>query len=190
MVETHDQLGSDFCASIPYPLRMGDLVHVRFFKWPDRAHWRYDMFRLGTDEHGVWLGAPEHTVTQRGDEPPNEHPYAFVKLVPRGGWFTAIWNTEGKYEIYVDISTPPVWDGDTVEMIDLDLDVVRWRTDGSAGILDEDEFLEHQETYGYPQHIIDKARATTASLLLAVEARDEPFGDVGPAWLRRLTEGS
>jgi protein associated with RNAse G/E len=83
-----------------------------------------------------------------------------------------------------------VWDGDTVEMIDLDLDVVRWRADGSAGILDEDEFLEHQETYGYPQHIIDKARATTASLLLAVEARVEPFGDVGPAWLQRFTEGS
>jgi protein associated with RNAse G/E len=169
---------------------MRDLVHVRFFKWPDRLHWRYDMFRLGTDEHGVWLGAPESTVTQRGDEPPNEHPYAFVKLVPRGGWFTAIWNTEGKYEIYIDISTPPVWDGDTVEMIDLDLDVVRWRTGGSAGVLDEDEFLEHQETYGYPQHIIDKARATTASLMLAVEARDEPFGDVGPAWLQRFTEGS
>jgi protein associated with RNAse G/E len=167
---------------------MRDLVQVRFSKWPDRPHWRYDMFRLGEDEHGIWLGAPRYTVTQRADEPAKEHPYAFIKLVPHDGWFTAIWNEDGKYEIYVDISTPPVWEGDTVQMIDLDLDVVRWRADRSVEILDEDEFLEHQRAYEYPQHIIDKARATTASLVLAVERGDEPFGATGLAWLQRFTE--
>lgn len=42
-------------------------------------------------------------------------------------------------------------------MVDLDLDVVR-RFDGSAEILDEDEFAEHQVRYGYPP---EGSRGTT-----------------------------
>ena len=52
-----------------------------------------------------------------------------------------------RYEVYIDMSTVPVWDGDTMTAIDLDLDVVRlW--DGTVEILDEDEFAEHQVTLG------------------------------------------
>jgi predicted RNA-binding protein associated with RNAse of E/G family len=46
--------------------------------------------------------------------------------------------------LYIDITTVPRWvSGDQVEMVDLDLDVIR-RFDGPAEILDEDEFAEHQ----------------------------------------------
>jgi hypothetical protein len=37
--------------------------------------------------------------------------------------------------------------------------------------------------YGYPDHIIDKARTETARLAVAVERRDEPFGEAGERWL-------
>jgi uncharacterized protein len=49
-------------------------------------------------------------------------------------------------------------------MVDLDLDVVR-RFDGSAEILDEDEFAEHQARYGYPPEVTGHAeRAASARL--------------------------
>lgn len=158
-------------------------VRVRFTKWGGQPHWRYDMHRLGEDEHGVWLWAPAGIEAQRGHEPPKTISYAFVKLIPHDGWFTAIWNAAGRYEVYVDIGTPAVWTEDRVEMIDLDLDVVRLRKNGSVHVLDEDEFLEHQVALSYPPHIVDRARATTALLALAVAEHREPFGDVGTRWL-------
>ena len=141
------------------------------------------MARIGEDEHGVWLWAPAGVPAQRGDEPPKRTAHAFAKLIPRDDWFTAIWNAAGRYEVYVDVGTPPVWTGDRVEMIDLDLDVVRFRHDGAVRVLDEDEFLEHQDTLGYPPDVIVRVRDAAASLAQAIEARREPFGDVGIAWL-------
>ena len=86
------------------------------------------------------------------------------------------------HELYVDISTPAQWDGDTVRLIDLDLDVAR-RRGGGVEIHDQDEFEDHQVLYGYPDHIIDKVRTETARIAAAVEARADPFGAVAEAWL-------
>jgi protein associated with RNAse G/E len=141
------------------------------------------MRRVGEDEHGVWLWAPPGIEAQRGDEPPKLTTHAFAKLIPRDGWFSAIWNAAGRYEVYVDIGAPAVWSEDRVEMIDLDLDVVRFREDASVHLLDEDEFLEHQVALSYPACVVDRARATTALLALAVAERREPFGEVGIRWL-------
>lgn len=162
---------------------MSSLVRVRFTKWGGQRHWRYDMRRVGEDEYGVWLWAPPGIEAQRGDEPPKLTTNAFAKLIPRDGWFSAIWNAAGKYEVYVDIGAPAVWNEDRVEMIDLDLDVVRLREDASVQVLDEDEFLEHQVALSYPPYVIDRARATTALLALDVAERREPFGEVGIRWL-------
>ena len=47
-------------------------------------------------------------------------------------------------------------------MIDLDLDVVRFR-DGRVEVLDEDEFGQHQATLGYPPHMINQPATTAQS---------------------------
>ena len=52
-------------------------------------------------------------------------PHDFVLLVPAEGCWTAYFNAEDDMEIYVDVTTRPVLDGDTVTAVDLDLDVVR-----------------------------------------------------------------
>ena len=49
---------------------------------------------------------------------------------------------DGNYEIYVDIATPPRWDGDRVTMIDLDLDVDTLLQD--SGDLAGDHRLEQE----------------------------------------------
>ncbi len=162
-------------------------VNVRFHKWPDSLHWHFQMQRLDEDEHGVWLAAPPGTTARRGSEPLKTVWGAFICLVPRHQWWTAIWNAEGNHVLYVDIATPPTWDGDTVSMFDLDLDVVQHRASGRVDVIDEDEFLDHQVRYDYPQRLIDGARAAAAKVLLALERGDEPFGTAGPERLGAWT---
>jgi protein associated with RNAse G/E len=161
-----------------------DPVHVRFTKWDGQAHWAFDMERLGEDEHGTWLWAPAGTELRRGAGRRIVTGHLFVKVITPGGWWTAIWNDHGHPSIgvYVDVISPAVWDGDTVRMVDLDLDVIR-RPDGSVEVADEDEFDEHRIRYGYPPHVVDRARAVTARVAIAVERRDEPFGTAGDRWL-------
>jgi uncharacterized protein len=84
-----------------------------------------------------------------------------VLLVPRDRGMTAMFYTEHPeqtFELYVDITTPPVWDGDLVTAVDLDLDVIR-RFDGSWYVDDEDEFAEHQLSYGYPPEVVAAAES-------------------------------
>ena len=166
---------------------MSATVHVRFSKWDGRAHWAFDMQRLGVDDHGVWLWAPAGTELRRGSEKPIAAQHAFVKVIAVGQWWTGIWNdglrSDGRsIRTYVDVISPAVWDGNTVRMVDLDLDVVR-RSDGTVEVDDEDEFEDHKVAFGYPEHVIDRARAEAAQLVLAIDRRKEPFGDIGERWL-------
>lgn len=164
-----------------------DNVQIDFRKWDGGRHWQFAMQRLGQDEHGLWLWSPAGTDMQRGDEPVRQSSAVNVKLVPEDKWWTAIWAYRHHVDLYVDIVTPPSWNGSIVTMVDIDLDVVRW-PDGRVQVLDEDEFLEHQIRMDYPPRLIDTARATAARIAVAVESRHEPFGDVGVSWLERAVE--
>ncbi len=84
--------------------------------------------------------------------------------------------------IYTDITTPPVWDGDTVCMLDLDLDVIQ-TLDGRVLVVDEDEFAENQVSYGYPEELIALARTSCDDVAAAMRARMEPYRSVGWSWL-------
>jgi predicted RNA-binding protein associated with RNAse of E/G family len=166
---------------------MADHVRVRFSKWDGTPHWAFDMERLGEDDHGLWLRADAGTELRRGSEPPILAKHGFVKLITHGRWWTAIWNDgpwrDGRsIRTYVDVITPAVREGDTVRMVDLDLDVVR-RSDGTVEVDDEDEFDMHRIAMAYPDHIVDKARTEAARLAIAVQGGAEPFGIVGDRWL-------
>lgn len=163
----------------------GDPVHVRYTKWDGRLHWHFDMTRLGEDEYGIWLGAPSGTPVRRGDDVTKISP-AFALLAPPRPW-TAVFNevtadSPFGYNLYIDVCTPPVWDGDTVTAVDLDLDIVR-TFDGVVSLEDEDEFEEHAVAMQYPPHLVDMARTAGAEMMLAVESDQEPFNEVGNAWL-------
>ena len=153
---------------------------MRFQKWPDQLHWHFDMERLDEDEHGVWLAAPAGTTGRRGADPPKTFKGAFIGLVPRDEWWTVVWNAEGRYLTYVDIATPPIWNGDTVTMFDLDLDVLQLRESRAVEVHDEDEFLDHQVQYGYPPHLVDGARSATDRVIAQIQSGAEPFASAGP----------
>ncbi len=163
-------------------------VTVQYFKHPDTLHWRHEMFHLGEDEFGVWLGAKQGATLQRGLEPAYEAPWHFVQLIQPGAWWTLIANDPQLIRFYIDVITPPVWQSDElVTMTDLDLDVVL-EVGGSVYIDDEDEFAEHQHTLGYPEAWIAKAPEIAAEMADRLRRSDEPFNAVAEQWLAQLIE--
>src|SRR2546426_8873615 len=100
---------------------------MRYTKWDGSLHWHFHVERLGEDEHGWWMLGRKGIVLRRSDEVVMEQPHHFVALLPRAGDWTAFWNDGHEVEIYVDVTSTPEWDGDEVSMVDVDLDVIRWR---------------------------------------------------------------
>jgi uncharacterized protein len=165
------------------PHAPGDPIRVEVTKWGDHQHWEFDGVWLGTDEYGEWLGFPVGTHNSRPG-------FAFdsevdaVTLVPHTGHWMATFQAPGIWcNLYIDVSTPATWDGDVLRTVDLDLDVVR-RDTGEVFIDDEDEFLEHQVTFGYPAEVIAAARASADELFAAVKGGVAPYD--GKAHLRWL----
>ena len=162
-----------------------------FSKWGGRPHWEYDALWLGEDTHGVWLGVPQGTrLVRPGADFCTEH--AFTVLVPRTAPFAASFYEPSPaaandwVEAYVDITTPPVWEGSTLHLVDLDLDVVKGRT-GRVWVDDEDEFADHRIRYGYPDDLVRLAVASCEAVRLAVESAAAPYdGRVSAYWLGEL----
>jgi hypothetical protein len=161
----------------------GDAVDVRFTKWGGGRHWEFPVRLLGEDEKGVWCGAPAGTWLERPGAAFNSE-FAWVMLFPVDQpWAASYYDSPNQpISVYVDVATPPVWNGSTVTMVDLDLDVVLAR-DGEVLLDDEDEFDEHQVSLGYPEDVVTMARRTADKLMAAAGEGREPFGSAGRAWL-------
>lgn len=174
------------------PDRPADAVDLLFSKFDGRPHWTMWAQPLGEDEHGRWFGSvADQTVSRPGLSVVLGFPWAL--LVPPASGYVASFNARSAddpgAEIYVDMTTVPVWTTPTtMTAIDLDLDVVRL-TDGTVYVDDEDEFAEHQVTYGYPPEVVALAEESCRWVHERVRDDLEPFGDVGRRWMdaaRRL----
>jgi uncharacterized protein len=165
----------------------GHPVRVEFTKWGGRPHYVFAGVFLGEDEHGEWLGHPAGTrVARPGRELSAD--LDWVTLVPRhDAAHVVTFNPPGHpFETYVDIATPPEWDGDVLRSIDLDLDVIRARDERGVFIDDQDEFEEHQLAYGYPPELISLAEESAERVYVAVAAREAPYDGSAGAWLTAL----
>ena len=167
-------------------------MHLDFRKWDDREHWQSDGLLLGDDGYGVWLGFPRGSRTYRPGHS-FELTRDYVILVPRELGWSAMLFDEALAEqpmIYIDLASTTTWTttdtGLLATLIDLDLDVVE-ESGGRLFIDDEDEFLEHQQLFGYPSEVIARVRADADALLEEVRAHHPPFdeGTVRP-WLQTL----
>jgi hypothetical protein len=176
-------------------LDLGDPVRMEMTKWGDRPHWSFDALWLGSDGHGDWIGLPTGTEFDR----PGAHFVAKshqVALTPSVDapdperWFAATFHAPGgsmRVEVYVDITTPPLWDGTTLRAVDLDLDVIRAET-GRIWVDDEDEFAAHRVELGYPDEVVAGAMASCDRVEAAMRAGHAPFDGSHRVWLEKLTE--
>ena len=174
-------------AGVP-PVILGAPVRMEMSKWGDRPHWEFDAIFLGSDEHGDWVGIPAGSRLSR---PGADYvaPVDQVSLVPAAGSdydraFLATFHAPGgQVKVYVDMTTPPVWDGTHLRAVDLDLDVVRGTT-GRVWIDDEDEFAEHRTSLGYPDRIVRLASESCDRIEALLRAGTAPFDPDTPArWL-------
>ena len=151
-------------------------------KWGGRPHWEFDAVLLGSDEHGDWLGIEAGTLMVR---PGAEYvaPVPQVGLCPAPGpdedrgWLATFHARGGQVQVYVDMTTPPVWDGSTLTAVDLDLDVVRGNS-GRVWVDDEDEFAEHRMRFGYPDDVVRLAMASCDRVRTAMIAGAAPYDGV------------
>ncbi len=75
---------------------------------------------------------------------------------------------------YCNVNMPPRFTGDTIDYVDLDIDIVVW-PDMSHTVLDTDEFQMNAERFSYPPEIIRNAENAVAELILKIESRSFPF---------------
>lgn len=165
----------------------GTKVRCEMTKWGDRPHWEFAGRYLGSDDHGDWIGFPVGTQFTRPGMAvtmPNHQ----VGLVPADhlterGWIAAFHGPGSDFRLYVDMATPPVWDGTTVRSVDLDLDVLQG-LHGRVWVDDEDEFADHRVRFGYPDDVVSGALASCAAIERAVREGLPPFdGATAGPWL-------
>jgi hypothetical protein len=172
----------------------GDPVRMQMTKWVDRPHWQFEALWLGSDIHGDWIGIPVGTEMDR----PGAHYVSQshqVGLVPPQDapdperWWAATFHAPGgpRVSVYVDIATPPAWDGTTLRTVDLDLDVVRGTT-GRVWIDDEDEFAQHRVELGYPEEITRGAMASCDRVHALMKRGEAPYDGCHEPWLERLAD--
>ncbi len=92
-------------------------------------------------------------------------------------WFNTMFDFDDRgdlLEIYCNVALPYVFDARLLTWVDLDLDVVLTPESG-AFVVDDDEFVEHAARFGYPDVVIERARATESMLLDRFDRRAYPF---------------
>jgi protein associated with RNAse G/E len=165
----------------------GDLVRVIYLKYDGSPHRSYPAQLLGADETGTWLGVTQGTPALIDGDRAAVRDEPYVLLVPHDGWWTAMFNAAPRRtEVYCDVTTPATWTGDVeVTMVDLDLDVRRRRW-GDIELLDEDEFEQHSQRYGYPPEVVERATQASHWLVTALGDGTEPFASSFHAWLSQV----
>jgi len=160
-------------------------VDVRFRKWQGTPATSFAATLLGRDAHGTWLGMPRGTVvTKKGASVPAGFPS--VLLVPREGDWVARFRLEHRYAVYADVTTAAELTRSSLELVDLDLDIVRLRATGEVLVKDEDEFAERRLTHGYPDDVVATARRTRSYLARALTTWAPPFDGAAEPWLARV----
>ena len=165
-----------------------ETVRVVYTKYDGSAHRDYPARRFDEDDLGVWVGVSRGTASvYHGRQSVEQIP--FVLLIPHHSWWTGMFNPPPRTsEVYCDITTPARWEGDTVHIIDLDLDVVRRRSTGVVELRDEDEFDEHRTRFGYPDDLVREARSAADLLMGLLGDGSEPFATQYHKYLQRVTD--
>ncbi|HET6482520.1 MAG TPA: DUF402 domain-containing protein [Actinoplanes sp.] len=166
-----------------------DAVDLVLRKFDGRPHRQVTARLLGEDEYGTWLATPRGTVVtyHYGRRRSGRTRVDAVRLLPAGKWWMAMFLAAPDVrEAYCDVISPLRWTGPAeITVIDLDIDVVRYR-DHRVVVEDEDEFAEHRHELGYPPEIVEGALAGAAELRAAFGRDDQPFASHYRKWLARV----
>jgi protein associated with RNAse G/E len=100
-----------------------------------------------------------------------------LNVFQRNDWFNSMLNFDREGNlllIYCNVTMPYSFDSGSLTWVDLDLDVVM-APESPASLVDADEFEAHSGEYGYPEHVVERSRATAAMLLDRAGSGGFPF---------------
>lgn len=156
-------------------------------KFDGRPHRQVTGRLLGEDSYGTWIATPRGSVVSYhyGTRPTGLTRVDAVRLIPADGWWMAMCLAEpDARDMYCDVTTPAEWTGPAeLTVVDLDIDLVRYRADGRVEVEDEDEFEGHRVSLGYPDAIVEGALRGAAELRAALSGEEEPFAEHYRKWL-------
>lgn len=155
----------------------GRRIHVVSTKYDGSAHWEFDSFFVL--EEGPLLittnFAGQLYQTWKG---PQTEPFDIRNHFWSDRWFNVMRcdlpKAGGLDHWYCNVTTPAMFDGETVRYVDLDLDV-RVRPNGEVEVLDEDEFLDNSKRMGYAPDVIEHARRAVDELVELPRTGRFPF---------------
>ncbi len=78
---------------------------------------------------------------------------------------------------YCNINQPPKFENNTLNFVDLDIDVLVW-ADFNVEILDLEEFEQNREKFGYSTELISKTLETLDEVLEIVRLKQFPFDNL------------
>ncbi len=78
---------------------------------------------------------------------------------------------------YCNISMPPTFDGETLDYVDLDIDVVIWPDRGWT-VLDMVEFEANAAVFQYPDDVVGDSHSALKELLEMIDHEQFPFSDL------------
>ena len=171
-----------------------DAVDLVLRKFDGRPHRQVTARLLGEDRYGTWLATPRGTVVtyHYGTRPTGRTRVDAVRLIPTDAWWMAMFlAAPATREVYCDVMTPARWTGPAeITVIDLDIDVVRYRADRRVEVEDEDEFAEHRSAMNYPPEVVEGALRGAAELRTRLAGDHEPFAGQYRKWLAQVSPGS
>ncbi len=159
---------------------IGRPVEIRGTSYDGEPHWLHRAYlvlqRDGLIVTQTFAGAEVQTTRGPWASPYdtrghywNDRWYNVIRLNrPRGG---------GLYGFYCNVATPAEFDGENLHYQDLQLDVRVYAEDGGwrTELVDEDEFEEARERFGYSPLVVENARAAVAELRRLIDGREFPF---------------
>jgi protein associated with RNAse G/E len=75
---------------------------------------------------------------------------------------------------YCNVNMPPIFENESLDYIDLDIDVLVWK-DFSYEILDLEEFESNSLRFNYSSNVIENARKSLYELIRMINQRQFPF---------------
>ncbi len=157
-------------------LAAGSTIVVASTKYDGSLHYEYPATVVADEGDRLLAWAPAGTLRRsyRGAGPAPRHVLRFHEA-------GRYWNLEVAWEPdwrpnkhYVNIALPSTWADGTLRYVDLDLDVSCW-ADGRVLLLDQHEFAEHRDRFGYPDWLVERAWEAVDEVRALISSGLPPF---------------
>lgn len=156
---------------------MKKIITINTLKFDRRINrtWRAELLEQ-TNELLVFVGEFEKEVTHPslGVIRPKTVSYEYYWL---DRWYNVFRFHEPSGELrnfYCNVNFPPEFDGDTLNYVDLDIDLLVWK-DFRSEVLDMAEFEENSAKFSYPPEVVENALTAVNKLQELIDMREFPF---------------